>query len=81
LSKKRSTRQKQRWFRRGQGWRAGIEARISILKHPFGMKRAHYKGETGFDRYVGCCVIAQNLAAIVRTKIAKLKKERYAPSG
>ena len=81
LSKERSTRQKQRWFRRGQGWRAGIEARISILKHPFGMRRAHYKGEIGFERYVGCCVIAQNLAAIVRTKRAKIKKERYSPSG
>src|SRR6266571_5308463 len=40
LSKPRATRQKNRWFRRGQGWRAGIEARISTLKHRFGMLRA-----------------------------------------
>ena len=29
LSPSRAARQKQRWFRRGQGWRAGIEARLS----------------------------------------------------
>ncbi len=74
LSKQRATRQKERWFRRGQGWRAGIEARISTLKHRFGMFRAYYKGEAGFERYIGSCVVAQNLVAIVRTKNAKLKE-------
>jgi hypothetical protein len=58
LSLTRAARQKQRWFRRGQGWRAGIEARLSTLKHRFGMQRALYKGETGFERYVGWCIIA-----------------------
>src|SRR5438034_5038901 len=74
LSKERAVRQKARWFRRGQGWRAGIEARISTLKHRFGMLRAHYKGEVGFERYVGSCVVAQNLVAIVRNKKAKTKE-------
>lgn len=74
LSQERAQRQKQRWFRRGQGWRAGAEARISTLKHRFAMERAYYKGETGFERYVGSCVIAQNLAAIVRNKTAKEKE-------
>lgn len=74
LSKERAARQKERWFRRGQGWRAGIEARISNLKHRFGMERAYYKGERGFERYVGCCVLAQNLIGIVRAKRAKLKE-------
>lgn len=74
LSKQRAARQKERWFRRGQGWRAGIEARISTLKHRFGMFRAHYKGEIGFERYVGSCVVAQNLIAIVRNKKAKWKE-------
>src|SRR5438270_11999036 len=59
LSRQRATRQKERWFRRGQGWRAGIEARISTLKHRFGMFRAYYKGEIGFERYIGSCVVAQ----------------------
>ena len=74
LSQERALRQKERWFRRGQGWRAGIEARISTLKHRFGMVRAYYKGEHGFERYVGCCVLAQNLVAMVRAKNAKLKE-------
>src|SRR4029077_20942724 len=63
LRPSRAARQKQRWFRRGQGWRAGIEARLSTLKHCFGMQRALYKGEIGFERYVGWCIIAQNLLA------------------
>jgi IS5 family transposase len=43
LSPTRAARQKQRWFRRGQGWRAGIEARLSTLKHRFGMQRPFTK--------------------------------------
>jgi len=67
LSASRSARQKQRWFRRGQGWRAGIEARMSTLKHHFGMQRALYKGQVGFERHVGWCIIAHNLVAMSRT--------------
>jgi len=73
LSQDRAARQKERWFRRGQGWRAGIEPRISTLKHRFGMARAYYKGAAGFERYVGFCVMAQNLVAIVRTKTKQTK--------
>jgi IS5 family transposase len=69
LSQSRAARQKQRWFRRGQGWRAGIEARLSTLKHRFGMQRAFYKGEIGFERYVGWCIIAHNLVAMSRARI------------
>jgi len=67
LSAKRAAHQKQRWFRQGQGWRAGCEPRISTLKHQFGMKRAWYKGDAGFQRYVGWCIIAQDLVAIARS--------------
>lgn len=66
LSAKRSQHQKQRWFRQGQGWRAGVEPRISTLKHQFGMKRARYKGDAGFQRYVGWCIIVQDLVAMAR---------------
>ena len=66
LSAARAARHKQRWFRRGQGWRAGIEARLSTLKYRFGMRRALYKGQIGFERYVGWCIIAQNLVAMSR---------------
>jgi IS5 family transposase len=65
----RSQRQKERWFQRGLRWRAGIEARNSTLKHPFSMVRATYKGEAGFQRYVGWCVISQNLVSMARTLV------------
>jgi IS5 family transposase len=58
--------QKQRWFRRALCWRAGCEATISTLKHPFSMRRATYKGDRGFQRYVGWCVITKNLFSIAR---------------
>jgi IS5 family transposase len=66
LSAKRAEQQKQRWFRRGLRWRAGMEATISTLKHPFSMWRATYKGGHGFERYVGWCVITKNLFSIAR---------------
>ena len=66
LSAKRAKQQKQRWFRRALRWRAGIEATISTLKHPFSMARATYKGGLGFERYVGWCVITKNLFSIAR---------------
>jgi transposase, IS5 family len=69
LSATRAARQKERWFRRGQGWRAGIEARLATLKHRFGMQRAFYKGEIGFERHVGWCIIAHNLVAMSRAHV------------
>ena len=71
LSKARAKRQKERWFRRALRWRAGIEARISTLKHPFSMRRATYKGDEGFQRYVGWCVITQNLVSMARTLVRR----------
>ena len=67
LSATRAKHQKEPWFRQGQGWRAGIEPRISTLKHQFAMKRARYKGDAGFQRYVGWCIIVQDLVAIARS--------------
>ena len=66
LSAKRAEQQKQRWFRRALRWRAGIEATMSTLKHPFSMARATYKGGRGFECYVGWCVITKNLFSIAR---------------
>ena len=76
LNPSRAARQKQRWFRRGQGWRAGIEARVSTLKHCFGMRRAFYKGEIGFERHVGWCIIAHNLVTMSRAGLNKSANER-----
>jgi transposase, IS5 family len=66
LSRTRAKRQKQRWFKRALRWRAGCEATIATLKHPFSMLRATYKGEHGFKRYVGWSVITKNLFSIAR---------------
>ncbi|HMD43674.1 MAG TPA: ISNCY family transposase [Candidatus Acidoferrum sp.] len=74
LSKSRAERQKERWFRRALHWRAGCEATISHLKNPFSMRRASYKGERGFKRYVGWCVITKNLFSIARWQ-ERRKKE------
>lgn len=66
LSRTRAERQKQRWFKRALRWRAGCEATVSTLKHPFSMLRATYKRERGFERYVGWSVITKNLFSIAR---------------
>jgi IS5 family transposase len=71
LPSARGVHQRQRWFRRALRWRAGIEARISTLKHPFSMLRATYKGDEGFQRYVGWCVITQNLVSMARTLVRR----------
>src|SRR6266567_4469677 len=71
LSKARAKLQKERWFRRALRWRAGIEATISTLKHPFSMARATYKGDYGFQRYVGWCVITKNLVSIARALVRR----------
>jgi IS5 family transposase len=75
LSKKRAKRQKEPWFKRALRWRAGCEATISHLKNPFSMRRASYKGERGFKRYVGWCVITKNLFSIARYKERKKRAE------
>jgi transposase, IS5 family len=79
LSKKRTKRQKQRWFKQAMRWRAGCEATISTLKHSFSMLRATYKGERGFQRYVGWSVITKNLISIARFQ--ERRKRNDAPSG
>jgi IS5 family transposase len=68
-SAKRVAHERQRWFRRGRAWRAGGEARISRLKHHFGMARSRYKGEQGTKRTALWAGIANNLVAI-GTKMA-----------
>jgi IS5 family transposase len=81
LSKKRAERQKERWFRRALRWRAGSEATISHLKNPFSMKRATYKGERGFQRFVGWCMITKNLFSIARYQEHKKRAEENVESG
>ena len=74
LSQTRAGRQKQRWFQRALRWRAGCEATISTLKHPFSMLRASYKGEPGFQRYVGWSIITKNLFSMARWQERKRRR-------
>lgn len=74
LSALRRKLQKQRWFRRLLRWRAGIESRISTLKHVFDMERAVYKGDEGMERHVGWSVIANNLVSLTRALARREEK-------
>jgi len=63
-SPQRRAREKERWFRRGYRFRAGIEGRIHVLRRDFGLKRCRYRGERGLGRWVGWGILAHNLAKI-----------------
>jgi IS5 family transposase len=63
-SEARRQHEKQRWFKRGRRFHAGVEGRISVLKRKHGLDRCLYHGEDGFGRWVGLGVIASNLAVM-----------------
>lgn len=58
--------ERQRWFRRGHRFRAGIEGRISLLRRRFGLDRCRYHGEAGMERWVGLGLLAHNLRIVSR---------------
>jgi len=60
-SRERRAYQKQSWFKRLQRFRAGIEARISLLKRKFGLKRSRMRGSPGVNIWVGQGIFAHNL--------------------
>ena len=64
--KARTRYERQRWFKRARAWRSGGEARISRLKHTFGIARSRYRGMQGMARAVAWAGIANNLVAIAR---------------
>jgi IS5 family transposase len=61
VSGERRRYQKQSWFKRLQRFRAGIEARISLLKRKFGLKRSRMRGSPGVNIWVGQGIFAHNL--------------------
>jgi|SRR5215210_3814769 len=71
LSAKRKRHEKQRWFRRGFRFRAGIEGRISVLNRAFGLDLCLDHGEEGMGRWVGWGVLAHNLRQISRTQASR----------
>ena len=60
-TKERRMEQKQPWFKRLQHFRAGIEARISLLQRKFGFKRSLMRGSPGTEIWVGQGIFTYNL--------------------
>jgi len=66
-SKERAAYEKQRWFKAGHRFRAGIEGTISVLKRRHGLDRCRNRGDNAYDRWAGLGVIAYNLMTIATT--------------
>ncbi len=66
LSLERKKHERQRWFKKLHRFRVGIEAKISLLKRCFGLRRSLYKGDAGFTRWVYLGIIACNASTIAR---------------
>jgi IS5 family transposase len=64
-------RERARWFRRGQRFRAGIEGRIRVLKRDYGLDRCPDHGLAGLERWVGWGIISHNLYRIAQTVSAR----------
>jgi IS5 family transposase len=63
-SKDRQQIEKERWFKRLQRFRAGVEGIISALMRAYGLKRCLWKGWESFKSYVGLSVVSFNLQKI-----------------
>jgi IS5 family transposase len=64
-------RERERWFRRGYRWRAGIEGRIGVLQRAYGLDRCPDHGAAGLERWVGLGVLTANLVTIARATAAR----------
>ena len=71
VSPERQQLERQRWFRRGFRFRAGIEGRISVLKRCQSLDVCLNHGEDGFGRWVGWGIVTANLVQIARTPVAR----------
>ena len=63
--------EKQRWFRRAQRFRAGVEGRISVLCRGGSLARCRAKGAEGFERWVGWGILTANLRTIARAMASR----------
>jgi IS5 family transposase len=69
LSEERRKLERERWFRRGFRFRAGIDGRISVLKRRQGLDVCLNPGEDGFGRWVGWGIVTANLTKIAETVV------------
>ena len=60
-------RERSRWFKLAQAFRAGIEGTISVLKRVFGLRRCVREGWEHFQSWAGTGVLAHNLVLMART--------------
>jgi transposase, IS5 family len=67
----RQEQERQRWFRRGYRFRAGIEGRISSLHRRYGFDRCREKGAAGLGRWVGWAIVTSNLVQIAQAQAAR----------
>lgn len=66
-SEDRCRYERQPWFWRGRRFHAGIEGRISVISRKHGLDRCRDRGLTGFERWVGWGIAANNLTMFGRT--------------
>jgi transposase, IS5 family len=59
------------WFRRLHAFRAGGEARISVLKRKYGWRRSRARGIDRVQTWVGWGVVTHNLTKYARSEAAK----------
>lgn len=64
-------KERSRWFRRLQRFRAGGEGRISLLKRKYGWRRSQLRGIDRVKTWVGWGVIAHNLDKYARFELAQ----------
>lgn len=59
--------ERQRWFRRAQRYRAGMEGRISVCKRRGRLGRCRDRGKRGFDCWISWGILTENLTTIARS--------------
>lgn len=64
-------KERSRWFRRLQRFRAGGEGRISLLKRKYGWRRSRLRGLDGAKTWVGWGAISHNLSKYGQLQAAK----------
>ena len=65
--------ERQRWFRRAQRYRAGMEGRISVCKRRGRLGRCRDRGKPGYDRWIGWGILTENLTTIAQAAAARAR--------
>ncbi len=74
--RERQTYERQRWFKKAQRFRAGIEGRISVVRRTVQLTRCPYRGLDGCERWVGWGIIVANLVVMGRALTKRRRRQR-----